>query len=95
MQAGHILGLSTPLAQFPTFSEVSFAWGDVIQANLSGYAHIFAIELTQTMKTKHFLESADIKAIAAAAEAEAHGGRIVAGRRTDLGEILASRIGVQ
>jgi uncharacterized protein GlcG (DUF336 family) len=42
-----------------------------IQGNLSGYAQIFAIELTQTMKTKHFLESADIKAIAAAAEAEA------------------------
>jgi hypothetical protein len=43
MQAGHILGLSTPLAQFPTFSEVSFAWGDVIEANLSGYAHILQL----------------------------------------------------
>jgi glc operon protein GlcG len=59
------------LTQFPTFSEVTFAWVDAIWAILSGYAHIFPIELTQTMKTKHFLESADIKAIAAAAEAEA------------------------
>jgi glc operon protein GlcG len=71
MQAGHILCLSTPLVQFPTFSEVTFALDEGISMILSGYAHIFAIELTQTMKTKHFLESADIKAIAAAAEAEA------------------------
>jgi glc operon protein GlcG len=43
----------------------------VIAAVLSGYAFIFAIKSIQIMKTKHFLESEDVKAIAAAAEAEA------------------------
>ena len=71
MQVTHILEPSARLAQFPTFSEVTFAQGGPSRAVLSGYAVVFVINSTKAMKTKHFLESADIKAIAAAAEAEA------------------------
>jgi uncharacterized protein GlcG (DUF336 family) len=58
-------------SRLPTFFEVSFALGVWIELTRSQYACGFLTDRAFIMKTKHVLESADIKAIAAAAETEA------------------------
>lgn len=107
MQSGLIL-VSTLCVKrrFLTFLKVSFAHDAAIWLGSWGYACCFSTPaVRQNMKTKHFLEVADVKAVLAAAEAEANkhhwavtiaivddGGHLLAMQRLDGAAPISSHI---